>query len=1137
MKPQSPSHCPHRLRRATTLAYRLDRTIVFSPPWLALSLLLALLGLGACSNAANGQGVAGDAVSEGNDIPNFLTDASGTETNLAADLLSSDAPSDDAALDAAVGPEVDVGTGETAIADGTAADAGCTAAGCACTDNSQCDNNFCVEIDGGKQCAALCGAGCGSGLKCASLAGNGGDIVNVCVPAFPRICEPCQADSDCNNVLGGSDSRCVPYADASGAQLGAFCGAVCAGDNNCPDGYLCKAGTSVGGVTSSQCVRKDLVCACDARATTLQLGTSCSSVNGAGTCSGKRSCGKDGLSACNAAQAKAEACNLIDDDCDGQTDELTPGLCDDNLQCTYDNCVSGQCQHPPKTGACDDASTCTTGDKCSDGDCVGVAVQCDDKNPCTTDSCDATKGCTTSAAVGVDCSDNNACTVGDACSGGQCLPGDATVCDDGNPCTTDSCNSKTGCIFAANGLACSDGNLCTTTDTCSGGVCVPGATLPCQDGNPCSDDSCDPKQGCVFAPNTSSCSDGNVCTQDDTCVGGQCQPGVAKVCDDINPCTTDSCDAKKGCIYAVNSAPCTDNNPCTEGDLCKVGVCQGGPAKLCDDGNPCTTDSCDAIKGCVQAPNQASCDDGNTCTTGDVCTGGTCKPGKVSVCDDKDPCTTDSCDPTIGCTSTPNTAPCDDGSVCTLGDVCAGGQCQPGKLVGCDDGNACTDDGCDAQKGCQHAANAGVCSDGNVCTVLDSCQGGWCMPGGPKTCDDGNPCTSDFCDAIKGCQATDNVLPCDDGNPCTDSDLCKSGFCNPGSPKVCADGNPCTADSCDSKKGCIFTVITPACDDGNQCTLGDQCQGGFCLPTSIASCNDNNVCTTDSCDAVKGCQHANVGGVCNDGNACTGGDACMGGACVAAPVSCDDNNACTIDTCDSKTGCAHANVADQVACGANQWCKTGQCVNKAFCGDGIVNQANEQCDDGNAIAGDGCEPDCTLTPGKKCTNGSFVDCNPAGQTLIPSSAFVDANPPAGWTQCAGFVNTAGDDIGNTALDNCLNTTRLRVKVWDSNGVLEEDVYSEDLAQTNAWASWNYLGGTMTKVKSTYWTGSTTYFTTTNGTDACAVNGCTAAPCNTLTLGTGNGSSAIVAPGNTNALEWRVNCGGAALTGRKVALYK
>ena len=104
-------------------------------------------------------------------------------------------------------------------------------------------------------------------------------------------------------------------------------------------------------------------------------------------------------------------------------------------------------------------------------------------------------------ADGTVCSDDNACTSGDHCVGGACQPGAAVVCDDGNACTTDTCNTVSGCSHANTTAACDlDGNAC-TADACGGGVCAPGAAKVCNDGDTCTIDSCTPATGvCVFAP-------------------------------------------------------------------------------------------------------------------------------------------------------------------------------------------------------------------------------------------------------------------------------------------------------------------------------------------------------------------------------------------------------------------------------------------------------------------------------------------------------------------------------------------------------------------------------------------------------------------------------------------------------------
>jgi len=128
-------------------------------------------------------------------------------------------------------------------------------------------------------------------------------------------------------------------------------------------------------------------------------------------------------------------------------------------------------------------------------------------------------------------------------------------CDDANVCTTDSCNTATGCVFANNSNPCNDGSACTVGDQCAFGTCHAGTVVNCNDGNPCTNDSCDPATGCVNVNNTSACSDGNACTVSDVCSGGACQPGAPRVCGDNNVCTTDTCDPATGCTVRSCTGP------------------------------------------------------------------------------------------------------------------------------------------------------------------------------------------------------------------------------------------------------------------------------------------------------------------------------------------------------------------------------------------------------------------------------------------------------------------------------------------------------------------------------------------------------------------------------------------------------
>jgi len=170
--------------------------------------------------------------------------------------------------------------------------------------------------------------------------------------------------------------------------------------------------------------------------------------------------------------------------------------------------------------------------------------------------------------------------------------------------------------------------------------------------------------------------------------------------------------------------------------------------------------------------------------------------------------------------------------------------------------------------------------------------------------------------------------------------------------------------------------------------------------------------------------------------------------------------------------------------------------------------------------------------GVVCSNGSALDCNVAGTTLLAGSAYVDPAPPKGWIQCAGFINTPGDDVTDSFLDHCLDTKRLRIRVFTSKNELEEDVTVTGMNVVSSWPNFNYLGGTFMVMAKTYW-GTTTFFTNTDGKDACMQR---AAPSGTV-FGTGSADAAIVAGGNKGHDEYRVSCGKADLPDRKIALYR
>ena len=223
-----------------------------------------------------------------------------------------------------------------------------------------------------------------------------------------------------------------------------------------------------------------------------------------------------------------------------------------------------------------------------------------------------------------DCADNDGCTVNEACDNGKCVAGVPFSCDDGNVCTDDSCESigkseMHSCKHLPNQATCTDNDACTLDDGCAGMSCKSKSVAICDDSNICTNDSCDPVAGCVFLPNEVTCTDNDACTSDDKCVDKVCKSGVPLNCSDTNDCTTDLCKSETGCYFENNQNVCSDNNVCSVDDKCEAGVCIAGLTKNCDDANLCTVDSCDSVNGC-KSVNAA---DGTKCAEG-VCQNGAC---------------------------------------------------------------------------------------------------------------------------------------------------------------------------------------------------------------------------------------------------------------------------------------------------------------------------------------------------------------------------------------------------------------------------------------------------------------------------------------------------------------------------------
>ena len=237
-------------------------------------------------------------------------------------------------------------------------------AGYPCDDGDDCLSGFCVQTMDGKQCSVTCVDECPFDWQCVQDTGSLPDILYVCAPAFVSLCRPCTVNTDC--AVGGLDGgeKCVEYGGA-----GAFCGASCEVDGDCPAGLVCSQVTDSSGGAVVQCVKDEgLECECSQMFVDGGAWTDCWNENEFGKCTGTRSCKAGGLSDCSAGTPELEVCNGKDDDCDELIDEEQE---------------EGPCPVVNEFGTCPGVELCIGGKSICDGEaaepeqCDGLDNDCD----------------------------------------------------------------------------------------------------------------------------------------------------------------------------------------------------------------------------------------------------------------------------------------------------------------------------------------------------------------------------------------------------------------------------------------------------------------------------------------------------------------------------------------------------------------------------------------------------------------------------------------------------------------------------------------------------------------------------------------------------------------------------------------
>ncbi|HEY3592354.1 MAG TPA: DUF11 domain-containing protein [Polyangiaceae bacterium] len=122
-----------------------------------------------------------------------------------------------------------------------------------------------------------------------------------------------------------------------------------------------------------------------------------------------------------------------------------PDQCHDQGTC---NTATGVCaDNPPKANntPCNDGTVCTLNDNCQAGVCQGSTLNCDDSNPCTTDTCDSVAGC---VHVGVCEAGADGAPDGDATSEGGAIA-DGSASDSTETAAVDATDAVTNDVADA----------------------------------------------------------------------------------------------------------------------------------------------------------------------------------------------------------------------------------------------------------------------------------------------------------------------------------------------------------------------------------------------------------------------------------------------------------------------------------------------------------------------------------------------------------------------------------------------------------------------------------------------------------------------------------------------------------------
>jgi len=549
------------------------------------------------------------------------------------------------------------------------------------------------------------------------------------------------------------------------------------------------------------------------------------------------------------------------------------------------------------------------------GACTSNA-DCDDSNPCTTDSCNTSSGnCQHNPANGLSCSDGNVCNGNEVCQGSSCRVGtnaaEGTVCGsaDSSDCNAqDTCNGSGTCVdrFKAAGVQCrAASGQCDVAETCTG------SSAAC------------PADGFASAAKTcTGSSQGGVCDDDtaDHCSGSSnaCIDGFKSAtvtCRDA----AGACDVAETCSGSSGACPA---DAFANATVTCTGTSQGG---LCDN------DAADHCSGTA-----------NTCVDSFKAAGATCR-GSAGQCDVAETCsgTSGACPADAFATASVTCTGASQGGLCDndAGDHCSGtanscvdvyrapgftcrasaGQCDEAETCSGSSGACPADAFASASKNCVGSSQGGVCDNdaadhctgtSNACVDLFQAPGVVCRGSAGQ------------CDVTETCTGSSGSCPADGfaaaSTPCGGSS--QGGLCDVDADDHCSG----TANSCVD----IFRPAGYECRGSvGQCDVAETCSGG------------SGVCPSDAfAAAATHCDGASQGGQCDDdaSDHCTGtNDDCIDVFASSAThcTGTSQGGACNDDGADHCSGSANFCIDEFQPAGTSCGDAATECVAQDACND------------------------------------------------------------------------------------------------------------------------------------------------------------------------------------------------------------